>query len=82
MKIQIQLYATLKLKAGSNSIEVELEGNEATVQQVINASLAKHPTLESSLRSILVAVNKEYASKDQLITPTDTVAFFPPVSGG
>ena len=82
MKIKIQLFATLKLKAGSDSIEVELDGSTASVQQVIDAALARHPALESSLRSILVAVNKEYAPRDLMVTESDVVAFFPPVSGG
>jgi molybdopterin synthase catalytic subunit len=37
---------------------------------------------EGALRSLAVAVNREYASKDQLLQDGDEVAILPPVSGG
>jgi len=34
------------------------------------------------MKPILVAVNHEFAFPDQIISPHDEIALFPPVSGG
>ena len=47
-----------------------------------HAFVAQQPSLESSMKSILVAVNHEFAFPDQVISPHDEIALFPPVSGG
>lgn len=82
MKLHIMLFATLKMKAGSDSLEVEVPGNSTTVAEVISAAVKAKPQLESSLRTMVVAINKEFASKDQVVVEGDAIAFFPPVSGG
>ena len=82
MKYRIMLFATLKMKAGSDSLDVEVPGDSATVADVISAAVKAKPQLESSLRTMVVAVNKEFANKDQVVSEGDAIAFFPPVSGG
>lgn len=41
----------------------------------------QYPSL-ANVKSILVAVNSEYADPDTLLSPSDEVALIPPVSGG
>jgi len=42
----------------------------------------KYPQMASTQKSIIAAVNSEYAA-DELLIPLDAeIAFFPPVSGG
>ncbi|RYF62770.1 MAG: MoaD/ThiS family protein, partial [Cytophagaceae bacterium] len=36
----------------------------------------------TGVKSILVAVNSEYAEPDTLLNPSDEIALIPPVSGG
>ena len=43
---------------------------------------ARYPELERFGRSLLLAVNQEYARSDRLINDGDELAVFPPVSGG
>ena len=42
----------------------------------------RFPNLEKFERSALFAVNEEHARKDQPLEDGDTLAIFPPVSGG
>ena len=82
MKLSILLFASLKTKVGSDRLALELPGDSASVEEVLAAAIIAKPQLEASLRTTIVAINKEFASKDQVIVAEDEVAFFPPVSGG
>jgi molybdopterin converting factor subunit 1 len=42
----------------------------------------RYPSLERFERSALVAINEEHARMDQPLEDGDTLAIFPPVSGG
>jgi molybdopterin converting factor subunit 1 len=81
MRVNVRLFASLRAAAGWGEKEVELpEG--ATVD-----SLLAHLTGEASFpnlsnRSFYVAVNQAYADTTWLLEDGDTVAVFPPVSGG
>jgi MoaE-MoaD fusion protein len=54
----------------------------ATAADVRAFVVARHPALARFGRSLLVAVNEEYAAPDTPVRANDEVAFFPPVSGG
>lgn len=82
MKLNIKLFATLKTKVQSNQISIELPGEQPTVSDLLIEIAASHPALETSLKSVLVAVNSEYAFPGQIIQEQDEIALFPPVSGG
>ncbi|GIV66080.1 MAG: molybdenum cofactor biosynthesis protein D/E [Bellilinea sp.] len=42
----------------------------------------RYPLIHERLANVLVAINQQYASDEDVIQPGDEVAFFPPVSGG
>ena len=44
--------------------------------------LAKFPALQRFGRSLLFAINEEYAPADREVRAGDELAVFPPVSGG
>ena len=54
----------------------------ATAASVLAEVLARHPALGRFGRSLLVAVNEEYAAPGAPVRAGDEVAIFPPVSGG
>jgi molybdopterin synthase catalytic subunit len=54
----------------------------ATAASVFAEVLEAHPALRRFGRSLLVAVNEEYAGQDAQVRAGDEVAIFPPVSGG
>lgn len=61
--------------------DVQLEINAQTVAEVRAYLLAQYPPLVG-LRSLLIAVNNEYANESQQLKETDEIALIPPVSGG
>jgi molybdopterin synthase catalytic subunit len=82
MTVRVRLFAVLRERAGSDSIEVELpEGG--TVSDVLER-LADEPPLDAVLERMPVrmAVNRAYAADDTRLTPDDELALIPPISGG
>jgi molybdopterin synthase catalytic subunit len=76
MKVRVQLFAVLRERAGSDSVELEL-ADGATVGEAI-AELA--PVADGM--PFRLAVNREYAPDEQSIDAGDELAAIPPVSGG
>jgi len=81
MRIDVELFATLRTRAGSKAISVEL-GDAATVAQLLDRIAAAYPALAPALPSSIVAVNQEFAFPPTPLRSGDEVALFPPVSGG
>lgn len=81
MKLNLRLFATLKDRAGTNALSLELP-DSANAETLLAVLAAQVPALAPSFKTILVAVNNDYAVPDQLLAPDDEIALFPPVSGG
>jgi MoaE-MoaD fusion protein len=82
MQIKVLLFATLKDVVGKSKLELTLPGEVATVADVRRALVAQHPQLEPHVAAAIAAVNEEYAFNADPVAAGDTLAFFPPVSGG
>ena len=54
---------------------------ESTVKDVMTFLVSKFPDF-GKLKSLMIAVNDEYADDDQIIEHGDEVVLIPPVSGG
>jgi sulfur-carrier protein len=78
MTINILFFASLREKAGRQQ-EVSLD-SPVTLRELAVRLEQTHTGL--SLSGTLCAINEQYADPDALIQAGDTVAFFPPVSGG
>ena len=79
--VRLMFFATLRDRAGSKTAEMQVP--EGTTVGDLRARVARdYPSLDSSLKSALIAVNREYATEDALIPENAEVALFPPVSGG
>ncbi len=80
-ELEVKLFATLKDLAGTDRLRVNLLA-EATVDDLRQKIITDYPALREALPSAIAAVNHEYVLATHTVTPTDEVAFFPPVSGG
>ena len=82
MTVTVRLFAVLRERVGSDSIEVELEDG-ATVAEAL-ARLAERPELGELLdrMPVAMAVNRDYADPGTSLAAGDELALVPPVSGG
>ena len=82
MTVTVRLFAILRERAGSDSVEIELDDG-ATVDDAL-AALAARPGLAELLERMPVrmAVNRDYADADTPLAAGDELALVPPVSGG
>jgi MoaE-MoaD fusion protein len=82
MQIHILLFATLKDLVGRNRLSLVLPGDTGTVAEVRAVLVMEYPATKPNLEAAIAAVNEEYAFPNDPVRDQDTVAFFPPVSGG
>ncbi len=76
MEVSVRLFAGLRERAGSDSLQLEL----ADGASVADALAALSGQLDAS--GCLLAVNREYADDDLVLAAGDELALIPPVSGG
>lgn len=81
MRIEVLLFAQAKQAVGQNSVVVDLP-DHGTVSDLLDLLVCAVAQIKPMRSSLLVAVNNQFASHDQVINAKDTVACFPPVSGG
>jgi molybdopterin synthase catalytic subunit len=76
VEVTVRLFAMLRERAGAPEVTLELPAG-ARVRDALDslASLAEGLPL-------VMAVNREYASEEQVLDPGDELALIPPVSGG
>ncbi len=80
MNHKILLFGISREIVGSSELTLSLdEGN--TVGDLLDVLTQKYPEF-SDLKSIMVAVNNEYAGSDHSLKEGDEIALIPPVSGG
>ncbi|GAB4040908.1 MoaD/ThiS family protein [Spirosoma jeollabukense] len=78
--ISVLLFGMTRDLTGQSNVLVPIH-EPIRVQDLLNQLHQAYPEL-AGLRSLLVAVNGEYAEIDQFIGPSDEIALIPPVSGG
>lgn len=78
--ISVLLFGIARDLTGQSTVSIPL-GGEVSVGDLLSQLHQRYPAL-TGIRSLLVAVNGEYAEVDQLLTNNDEVAIIPPVSGG
>ena len=76
MRVQIRLFASLRQRAGSGELTLELPDGA-----LVADALEELHWLTGDVRAVL-AVNREYASASTPLHADDELALIPPVSGG
>ena len=81
MNIRVLFFGAARDAVGANQMELALEA-PATVSSAFQSLKERFSKLERFGRSLLFAVNQEYATQDTQLKENDELAVFPPVSGG
>lgn len=79
MELKIKTFGVARDMMGGKEVVVKIDGND--VAALRKALTTNYPLLET-LRSLLIAVNQQYAEDSQTLTEIDEIALIPPVSGG
>lgn len=77
MSIQVVYFASLREAVGREKDRIEIESPIPARQAWVKATGQNEMP-----EKVLIAINHEYASADDLVKPGDELAFFPPVTGG
>ncbi len=80
MKLKIAAYGIARDILGSNQVEYEVTENIDASELIKNLQKDYPDFIE--LKSLMVAINNEYAEPGQVIGENDEVVLIPPVSGG
>lgn len=81
VKIRVLFFGAARDAVDTNPLEISLDA-PATVSSAFRKLSHRYSQLERFGRSLLFAVNQEYATPETLLQDDDELAVFPPVSGG
>lgn len=80
IQVKLLFFGAARDAAGESEVELTLQAK--TSNEALREIVAKYPQLERFGRSLLFAVNQEYARENRELRTGDELAIFPPVSGG
>ena len=80
IRVKVLFFGAARDAVGDGELEINLQNN--TADGALQELLELHPQLRRFGRSLLFAVNQEYARGETRIKDGDELAIFPPVSGG
>lgn len=78
--LTILLFGITRDLVGQSRLSVPLTTG-SRVTDLLALLYDQYPAL-AGVKSVLVAVNSEYADADTVLNPSDEIALIPPVSGG
>lgn len=81
VRVRVLFFGAARDAVAANQLELSLHA-PATVSTAFKHLTARFSQLERFGRSLLFAVNQEYATPDTQLNENDELAVFPPVSGG
>lgn len=79
--VTVLFFGAARDAVGQGQVGLVLSG-ASTTGKALEDILETYPELRRFGRSLLLAVNQEYARADQVVRDGDELAVFPPVSGG
>jgi molybdopterin converting factor subunit 1 len=81
VRVQVLLFATVRDKVGQSRLSLDLP-DVATVADAKVALCRDFPAAARNIEVAIAAVNEEFSQPDTTLADGDTLALFPPVSGG
>ena len=83
IKISVLFFGAAREVVDQNPLQLSLAADgPPTLARAFQQLVDKYPNLERFGRSLLFAVNQEYATSETELKDGDELAIFPPVSGG
>ena len=81
MKIHVKLFARARELAGSGQLQLEFPEHACVRDAKVRLS-HDFPALQPLMKSLLIAINGDYAADSMPLVDGCELAAFPPVSGG
>lgn len=81
IQVRVLFFGSARDAAGHTEVNLTLS-TPINATQAFAQVLAAYPELQRFGRSLLFAVNQEYAPRELMVKDGDELAIFPPVSGG
>ena len=81
MKIDLKFFSIIREIVGSKEMPMEISPG-MTVEGLLEELLNRYPGLEPYERSLMVAVNRDFADVSTILKEGDEVALMPPIGGG
>ena len=81
IRVKVLFFGAARDAVGEPEVELEL-GGDVTSGKALAQLIEQYPNLSRFGRSLLIAVNQEYARAETSLNDGDELAVFPPVSGG
>lgn len=83
MTVTVLFLSSLQDLVGAAEIEESLaEGREWTLGDLLESLFKRHPRLRDWDGRLLLAVNQQWAERDEALKAGDEIAIMPPVQGG
>ena len=79
--VKVLFFGAARDAAGTNEVAISTTF-PGTVGAVKDAVFSKYAQVSLFGKSLMVSVNREYATEETMIKDQDEIAFLPPVSGG
>lgn len=81
MKVKVLTFASIKDICGFDKKDFNIS-EEIVISKLLNELSEEFPDLNNMTGHMLFAKNEEYCTTDTILKDGDTLAIFPPVSGG
>jgi molybdopterin converting factor subunit 1 len=81
IQINLLLFGAARELVGVDECQIEVP-SPATIQSAYDAAKLQFKPLERFQDKLLIALNEEYMPRNTVVNGGDTLAIFPPVSGG
>ena len=81
LTVRVLFFGAAREAVGEEQIEINC-GDGSTAGEALQEILSENPALNRFGKSLLLAVNQEYADQNRELQDGDELAIFPPVSGG
>tara|TARA_B100000927_G_scaffold43774_4_gene31156 strand:+ start:3040 stop:3285 length:246 start_codon:yes stop_codon:yes gene_type:complete len=80
--VRVIFFSVLRELAGVEEVEISMSCGETQVSDILRQVYHDYPRIESWNTKLLIAINGEFADRNELLGDGDELALMPPVQGG